>query len=201
MQSDEVIISTYEETKSIQKTSKILSVPAGQIRDILRRYHVPNSKSLSLPKASNRVYIRHWYAIQHGEDYSIDYGTTHKNEAIEMARSMANNQTYNGEEIRIAVYTEDKATQESTIIYRKTGGVAFDRMRAWIDAQLLPSLIYRQRMKGYAKLSIREAEICLPYMVKKDDVYAMEWTHKKTGICYIVTLYQENNIWFVTFIK
>lgn len=46
---------------------------------------------------------KRYYSVQHGDDYSDDYGTTVKREAYRMARRLARDPRYDGEEIRIAL--------------------------------------------------------------------------------------------------
>ncbi len=49
--------------------------------------------------------MKKWYAIQIGNDFSSDYGSTVKREALAMARREA--RKHPAEEVRIAVCTTD----------------------------------------------------------------------------------------------
>lgn len=59
---------------------------------------------------------RTFYAVQHGDDYSSDYGSTKKREAYQMARSL--HEEYPEEEIRISVCTtEDDFCKEEIVVF------------------------------------------------------------------------------------
>lgn len=57
---------------------------------------------------------KNWYAVQHGDDYASDYGSTVKREAMRMAKAMC--KEYPNEEIRIAVCTTDSDYCQEEII-------------------------------------------------------------------------------------
>lgn len=196
MPTDETIISTYMEVKSVAKTARLLSVSPGYVRCVLRKNNVQN---VGNPKPAPRKVIKHWYAVQHGEDHSIDNGATYKSEAIKMAKSFANDPNYNGEEIRILVYSESRDILEDTIIHRESGGFACDHHKIWVESYLLACLLGRQKKKGVCRISEKEAALCIPYMDCQNDVYTKTWTRKKTGDCYSVKLHKENDIWTMIF--
>ena len=47
--------------------------------------------------------MKKFYAVQHGDNFDWDYGSTIKGEAVKMANAMKRESEYDGEEIRIAV--------------------------------------------------------------------------------------------------
>ena len=47
--------------------------------------------------------MKKFYAVQHGDNFDWDYGSTVKQEAVKMANAMMYDKEYDGEEIRIAV--------------------------------------------------------------------------------------------------
>lgn len=47
--------------------------------------------------------MKRFYAVQHGDNFDWDYGSTVKREAVKMANAMKHYPEYDGEEIRIAV--------------------------------------------------------------------------------------------------
>ena len=58
-----------------------------------------------------------FYAVQHGDDYSSDYGSTVKRKAYTMARELG--REYPQDEIRISVCTIDDDFCKHEIIIRK----------------------------------------------------------------------------------
>lgn len=59
--------------------------------------------------------MKRFYAVQHGNNFDWDYGSTVKREAIKMANALKHIPEYDGEEIRIAVI-EDDYCEEDIII-------------------------------------------------------------------------------------
>lgn len=60
---------------------------------------------------------KNWYAVQVGSDYTSDYGSTAKREALRMAREEAKKPENNGLEVRIAVCsTEDDYCHDEIIV-------------------------------------------------------------------------------------
>lgn len=59
---------------------------------------------------------KRFYAVQHGDDYSSDYGSTVKREAMKMANRLA--KEYPDDEIRISLCREDDDFCEGEIIVR-----------------------------------------------------------------------------------
>ena len=57
---------------------------------------------------------KRWYAVQHGSDFSSDFGSFVKNEAMKMARAM--HSEFPGEEIRIALCRVDDDFCEDEIV-------------------------------------------------------------------------------------
>ena len=57
---------------------------------------------------------RTWYAVQHGDNFESDFGSTVKREAYKMARAL--HKDYPTEEIRIALCTTASDFCESEII-------------------------------------------------------------------------------------
>lgn len=58
---------------------------------------------------------RRFYAVQHGDNFEWDEGSTVKREAVKMANQMKRDKDYDGEEIRIAVIDDDFCTEEIII--------------------------------------------------------------------------------------
>ena len=66
--------------------------------------------------------MKKFYAVQHGKDYSCDYGSTIKREALKMAKALA--KEYPKEEIRIAICTtNDDFCEKEIIIQSGTNGL------------------------------------------------------------------------------
>ena len=61
---------------------------------------------------------RNWYAVQVGDDYTSDYVSTFKREALRMARQEAKKPENDGLEIRIAVCSTDDDYCQDEIIVR-----------------------------------------------------------------------------------
>ena len=61
---------------------------------------------------------KNWYAVQVGNDYTSDYGSTVKREALRMARQEAKKPENDGLEIRIAVCSTDDDYCQDEIIVR-----------------------------------------------------------------------------------
>lgn len=61
---------------------------------------------------------RNWYAVQVGDDYTSDYVSTVKREALRMARQEARKPENDGLEIRIAVCSTDDDYCQDEIIVR-----------------------------------------------------------------------------------
>ena len=61
---------------------------------------------------------RNWYAVQVGDDYTSDYVSTVKREALRMARQEAKKPENDGLEIRIAVCSTDDDYCQDEIIVR-----------------------------------------------------------------------------------
>lgn len=61
---------------------------------------------------------KNWYAVQVGDDYTSDYGSTVKCEALRMARQEAKKPENDGLEIRIAVCSTDDDYCRDEIIVR-----------------------------------------------------------------------------------
>jgi hypothetical protein len=59
---------------------------------------------------------KRFYAVQHGDDFASDYGSSVKREAMKMARELA--KEYPGEEIRICLCREDDDFCEGEIIVK-----------------------------------------------------------------------------------
>lgn len=57
---------------------------------------------------------KRFYAVQHGENYECDFGSTVKREAYKMAREL--HRSHPGEEIRICLCREDNDFCEKEII-------------------------------------------------------------------------------------
>ena len=55
-----------------------------------------------------------WYAVQHGDNFEIDFGSTVKLEACKMAREL--HKEYPDEEIRIALCTTESDFCDGEII-------------------------------------------------------------------------------------
>lgn len=62
---------------------------------------------------------KNWYAVQVGSDYTSDYGSTVKREALRMAREEAKKPENNGLEVRIAVCSADDDYCHDVIIVRE----------------------------------------------------------------------------------
>ena len=62
---------------------------------------------------------KNWYAVQVGSDYTSDYGSTVKREALRMARNEAKKPENNGLEVRIAVCSVDDDYCQDEIIVRE----------------------------------------------------------------------------------
>lgn len=60
---------------------------------------------------------KRWYAVQHGDDYSSDNGSTVKREAMKMARELG--REFPQDEIRISLCREDDDFCEGLIIVRE----------------------------------------------------------------------------------
>lgn len=63
--------------------------------------------------------MKKFYAVQNGTDYSSDYGSTVKREALRMARRLMKNEAHDGEEIRICVCTTESDDCLDEIILRE----------------------------------------------------------------------------------
>lgn len=61
--------------------------------------------------------MKKFYAVQHGNDYSSDFGSTNKREAMKMARELGNE--FPNDEIRISVCTTDDDFCMEEIIVRE----------------------------------------------------------------------------------
>lgn len=59
--------------------------------------------------------MRKFYAVQYGDNFDWDFGSTVKREAIKMANAIKRNPDYDGMEIRIAVI-EDYYCSDEIII-------------------------------------------------------------------------------------
>lgn len=72
---------------------------------------------------------KRFYAVQHGDNYDSDWGSTRKVEAMKMAKDLAKNPRYDGEEIRISVCTteDDYCTEE--IIIRQDSGICKQKLK------------------------------------------------------------------------
>ena len=57
---------------------------------------------------------KRFYAVQHGDNYDSDWGSTIKREALKLAKQA--HLDYPGEEIRISICRENDDTCESEII-------------------------------------------------------------------------------------
>lgn len=57
---------------------------------------------------------RRFYAVQRGDNYGCDYGSTVKRQAMKMARQ--EHKDYPGEEIRICLCREDDNTCDGEIV-------------------------------------------------------------------------------------
>ena len=57
---------------------------------------------------------RTWYAVQHGDNFESDFGSTVKREAYKMARAL--HKEYPNEEIRLALCTTESDFCEDEII-------------------------------------------------------------------------------------
>ena len=62
--------------------------------------------------------MKKFYAVQHGDNFDCDYGSTVKREAIKMANALKRDHYYDGEEIRIAVVSCDSDYCTGEIIVR-----------------------------------------------------------------------------------
>lgn len=62
---------------------------------------------------------RRFYAVQHGDNYDSDFGSTRKAEALKMAKDLASNPRYNGDEIRISLCTTEDDYCDGVIIVRE----------------------------------------------------------------------------------
>lgn len=62
---------------------------------------------------------KNWYAVQVGSDYTSDYGSAVKREALRMARKEAKKPENNGLEVRIAVCSTDDDYCQDEIIVRE----------------------------------------------------------------------------------
>lgn len=60
-----------------------------------------------------------FYAVQHGDNFDWDYGSTVKGEAVKMANSMKHDPDYKGEEIRIAVIDCESNVCDEEIVIRE----------------------------------------------------------------------------------
>lgn len=61
--------------------------------------------------------MKHWYAVQVGDEIDCGYGSTVKREAIKMANAMKRDHDYDGKEIRIVVtYCDDDFCEDEIII-------------------------------------------------------------------------------------
>ena len=60
---------------------------------------------------------KRFYAVQHGDDYSSDWGSTNKRKAYAMARAMC--KEYPDEEIRIVYCTTDSDFCDREIVIRE----------------------------------------------------------------------------------
>ena len=59
---------------------------------------------------------KRWYAVQHGDDFASDNGTTVKREAYKLARQA--HKDYPGEEIRIVLCrVDDDFAEDEIIVY------------------------------------------------------------------------------------
>ena len=61
--------------------------------------------------------MKKFYAVQHGNNYSSDYGSTNKREAMRMARELA--EEFPKEEIRISICTTNNDFCMKEIIIQK----------------------------------------------------------------------------------
>lgn len=66
---------------------------------------------------------RRFYAVQCGENYDCSYGSTVKRESMKMARALARDPWYDGEEIRICLCSTEDNYCDGVIIIREEGGV------------------------------------------------------------------------------
>ena len=62
---------------------------------------------------------KNWYAVQVGDDYVSDYGSTVKREALRMARQEAKKPENDGLEVRIAVCSTDDDYCREVIVVRE----------------------------------------------------------------------------------
>lgn len=62
---------------------------------------------------------KNWYAVQVGDDYASDYGSTVKREALRMARQEAKKPENDGIEVRIAVCSTDDDYCREVIVIRE----------------------------------------------------------------------------------
>lgn len=63
--------------------------------------------------------MKKFYAVQNGDNYDWDYGSTVKREALKMANKTKRDHDYDGEEIRIAVIDCDAEYCTAEIIIRE----------------------------------------------------------------------------------
>lgn len=59
--------------------------------------------------------MKKWYAVQHGDSFEWDNGSTNKREAFKTANAMKRDHRYDGEEIRVAVIVNDYCEDEIII--------------------------------------------------------------------------------------
>lgn len=59
--------------------------------------------------------MKKWYAVQHGDNYEWDNGSSIKREAIKMANVIKRNHEFDGKEIRIAIIENDTCVDEIII--------------------------------------------------------------------------------------
>ena len=60
-----------------------------------------------------------WYAVQHGDNFDLDFGSESHEKAVKIAESLASDSDYDGQEIRIAVIDDgdvDKLCIDEEII-------------------------------------------------------------------------------------
>lgn len=72
---------------------------------------------------------RRFYAVQWGDMYDSDYGSTRKAEALKMAKELTRDPRHDGEEIRICLCTTDDDYCDDIIIVRENGGVCKQSLR------------------------------------------------------------------------
>lgn len=59
-----------------------------------------------------------WYAVQHGDNYDWDNGSYSYQEAVDMAADLAEDDVFDGEEIRIVTINEETNYCEEEEIFR-----------------------------------------------------------------------------------